>query len=569
MSHLDEQSKNNEKASEVGVSTGNAAIDKAFDISVNLVEDLTRQYHEQKGEKGWLPVSGGVRGTLIVPSDTRDSAHAVKMASYLWGMEADMAETMENAMFLAFINPKTGAISHPCCPLEKYPPIGVGAGMFLRCAADTWKYFNPAGNFAKAMERAVLTADWMVATFDPEKSGFLDCGGKHARSFWGAHLGEANHFPTNYDPKSKTVVATMAFCVWLRRIAEAARSENHPAFRHLENLLDFYSTAIEEKAWSDKGGYYRCQFDRTADKWFFSMNGLNEESRETDIMPYYCAESPIAPERKRCVTRYLNKALKQDKIFPMPIFYPTYSWYSPEHPNYIDHGIDKSIMGGAWDTPYFHCIQLLSEMGLVDTLELAVRKRAEAIVRDGDCIEWYHLDGTTDDLTGMHRDRYLVSATAQIAATIEGLFGITPAKPGFSAINFAPALPLFRRYRHTAPLTDKAQQPKTLKITLPDNRCLEFSIAYNESEEKIRIKTNKLEAKGIFRIPVDCPERVSNVLWGDMPVKFSMVKSMDNSFISLEHDLDGQGLTIELEPHPQKGKGTTPFIKIPCSDHEA
>jgi len=120
-------------------------------------------------------------------------------------------------------------------------------------------------------------------------------------------------------------------------------------------------------------------------------------------------------------------------VFPMPIFYPPYTWYSPGHPNYIDHGDAKSVIGGAWDTPYFHCVELLREAGLVDTLELAVRKRAEAIVRDGDCIEWYHLDGTVDNATGFHRDRYLVSATAQIAATIEGLFGVTPALPAHGA----------------------------------------------------------------------------------------------------------------------------------------
>jgi hypothetical protein len=547
----------------VGVSTGDDAIDKAFAISVELVEDLTRQYHEQKGQKGWLPVSGGARGPLIVPSDTRDSAHAVKMAAYLWGAETNLSETLTDAMFLAFTDPNTGEISHPCCPMGSgRPPIGVAAGLYLRCVSDTFRYFLPAENFEEAMRRAALTADWIVATFDPEHSGLLDNRNEHAGCFWGTHLGEAKHFPPNHDPKSKTVVATMAFCVWLRRMAEACRGGQHPAAGHFEKLAERYSSTIERKAWSDRGGYYYCQFDRVADKWFFSMNGLCEASRETDIVPYYCAETAVDLERKRCVARHLDKALTQDRIFPMPIYYPTYAWYSPEHPNYTDHGIDKFVMGGAWDTPYFHCVQLLAQMGLAEALELAVRKRAEAIVRDGDCLEWYHLDGTVDHKTGFHRDRYLVCATAQIAATIEGLFGITPAEPGFTAINFAPLLPLFRRHRHSAPLTAKDQVPKSIRITLPGGRRLDFAIAYNESEETITVSVNKLDVRGCFRIPVDFAERVRTADWGGAPVEFSITESMGHRFISLEHLLDGRELTIRLAPHPQKGKGTTPFVEV-------
>ncbi|MFA6294662.1 MAG: hypothetical protein WC637_22915 [Victivallales bacterium] len=562
MSSLQELNQMRRTPEWVGVSTGNTAIDKAFAISVDLVEDLTRQYHEQKGQKGWLPVSGGVRGHMTSRFDTRDSAHAVKMAAYLWGSETDLGATLENSMFIEYINPETGALAHPFSTFTRNKAIGVAAGMYLRCVSDTFRYFAPAGNFNEAMRRAALTADWMVATFDPERSGLLDCRNEHGKCFWGAHLGEANHFPPNFDPKSKTVVATMAFCVWLRRMTEAARSKNHPATGHFEKLLKLYSSTIEEKAWSDRGGYYHCQFDRISDKWFFSMNGLSEKSRETDIIPYYCAESDIDMEHKRCVARHLDNALTHDRIFPMPIYYPNYAWYSPQHPNFTDHGVDKFIMGGSWDTPYFHCVQLLSQMGLAEALELAVRKRAEAIARDGDCTEWYHLDGTIDHQTGYHRDRYLVSATAQIAATIEGLFGITPAEPGFSVINFAPLLPLFRRHRHTGPLTEANQAPKTIRITLPEGRRLEFSISYNESEEKIKVKTNKLDAKGIFRIPIDYAGRVQNADWGGVPVQFTIVKLMGQSFITLEHVLDGKELVIGLAPHPQKGKGTTPFIEV-------
>jgi hypothetical protein len=551
----------------VSVSTGNAAIDQAFAYSVEMVDDLTRQYHDLGRVRGWLPVSGGVRGSGIKePEATRDSAHAVQMAAYLWGQEEGMAATMESAMFLEFVDPATGIVSHSCAPVETSGPMANEVAMHMRCGADTYRYFGAAAQVNEALRRALLTAEWVAQTFDPEGSGLMDTRGDRSRTFMGAHLGEANHYPQNYDPKSKTVISTMAFCVWLHRMVDAARRYQRPEVEMLAEILARFSTAVEEKAWSDRGGYYRCQFDRASDRWYFSMNGLSEQSRETDVVPYYCATFPVDPEHRRGVARYVDLALTRDRIFPMPIYYPPYTWYSPEHPIYIDGGPETFVLGGAWDTPYFHCVQLLSESGLIEPLELAVRKRAESIVRDGDCLEWYYLDGTADLRTGFHRDRYVASATAQIATTIEGLFGVTPAEPGFSVINLAPALPLFRRHRHSAALSEADQQPRTLKVTLPGNRFLHFSIAYSEAEEKIRIQTNRLEAQGRFRIPIDYAGRVERAVWNGQPVAFSIVRLMGQSFVTLEHSLDGGELTLELAPHPQKGKGTTPFVERDSDD---
>jgi hypothetical protein len=547
----------------IGVCTGNAAIDQAFALSVGMLEELTAKYHALGRVRGWLPVSGGVRGSGIKePEATRDSAHAVQMAAYLWGGEEGIAATMEEAMLLHFVDPATGAIEHACSPLAANGPIANEVGMHMRCVADTYRYFGPAGRIDEALRRALLTATWVVATFDPEGSGLLDCRGERFRAFHGAHLGEGSHFPPNHDPKSKAVNITMAFCVWLRRMTEAAQRQGRPEAEGLAGLLRRYAGAIEERAWSDRGGYYHCQFDRIADKWFFSMCGLCEESRETDVVPYYCAESPVDPERRRCVARHLDRALARDRIFPMPIFYPPYPWYAPHHPIYNDAGNDKFVLGGAWDTPYFHAVRLLSEVGLVDTLELAVRKRAEAIVRDGDCTEWYHLDGTVDHRTGYHRDRYVACATAQIAATIEGLFGITPAEPGFAVINFAPALPLFRRHRHSAPLGEAGERPRSLAITLPGGRRLDFGIASSEADEVVRITTSRLAARGRFRIPIDLAGRLRRATWGGQEVPVTIQRLMGKSFVTLEHALDGGVLELALDPHPQKGKGTTPTLEF-------
>ena len=121
----------------------------------------------------------------------------------------------------------------------------------------------------------------------------------------------------------------------------------------------------------------------------------------------------------------------KDRVFPMPTRWPTYSWYSPANPNGVDMGDDCGQIGGAWDTPYFHCVELLSRLGLQQAVQRAVFRRAEVIHRDQDCLESYYLDGTVDHTRFYNRDQYIVSATAHLSAIIEGLFGITPARDGF------------------------------------------------------------------------------------------------------------------------------------------
>ncbi|HEY3416437.1 MAG TPA: hypothetical protein VGM23_06090 [Armatimonadota bacterium] len=541
----------------VGVSTGNPHIDQAFRISIDLVDDLRAQYLAAGSPPGWLPVSGGKLGPQITSSDTRDSRHAVQMAAYLWGDESEQAAVMEEAMFLQYVNGETGAITHPC---NTHSAPAVIIGMFMACAADTYRYFASGPQVREAISRAARTVAWVTREYDPEGSGLLSCRCEAAGAFWGFHVGEPNHYPPNYDPNAKAIAPTMAYCLWLAEMHAVAGRLDLPETPCFTEALARTRQALETQAWSERYGYYFLQHDPLADKWFFSLNGLNEDSRETDVTPHYAALGQIADERRRCVARWLDRALWHDRVFPMPVSYPPYAWYSPEHPNYIDHGRDKSVIGGAWDTPYFHCIELLREAGLVETLELAVRKRAEAITRDGDCIEWYHLDGTVDNATGMHRDRYLVSATAQIAATVEGLFGVTPAAPGFAEMNIAPALPLFRRHRHTIYPSPFADRDNTLRVTLPGGRRLDVTLRYSEDDEIVRLRTNALDIPGHLRLPLDLATRLREARWAGEPVAYRTMESMGQDFVLIDHVLDGGELTLHLAPHPQKGKGTTPEV---------
>jgi hypothetical protein len=545
----------------VGVSTGNPQIDEAFRIATVLVDDMRRKYRERGGLPGWLPVSDGMRGPCVGKPDTRDSAHAVKMAAYLWGHEPGQAAIIEKAFYLDVIHPKTGATEDPGQPKAETVKQHVSnTSMQLRCAADGYDYFAPGPQCAEAFRRAALTADWVQREYDAEESGLLDCHNGKTRTFWGSHLGEPDHFPVNFDAKTKSVISTMAYCVWLQKLEKVTRKigapENSVFVRHLNRVR----AALEEKAWSERDGYYFLQLDRASDQSYFSLNGQSEKSRETDVTPYYAAEGKIAVDRRNSVARWIDHALWNDRVFPMPIFYPPYAWYSPEHPIYIDGGRETFVLGGAWDTAYFHCVELLREAGLTDTLELAVRKRAESIVRDGDCTEWYYLDGTIDTARGYHRDRYLVCATAQIAATIEGLFGVTPAAPHFTEINIAPALPLFRRHRHSGSPSRYAGKANTLRVTLPEGRKLEMSIRYSEEDEILRVKVNALGIPAHFRLPVDLASRAEKVTWAGSEIPFRIEQAMGGHFVRVDRLLDGGELSVHLRPHPQRGQGTTPIV---------
>jgi hypothetical protein len=124
-----------------------------------------------------------------------------------------------------------------------------------------------------------------------------------------------------------------------------------------------------------------------------------------------------APEAKPLDEAFteLVRAIEErakERVFPMPTRYPTYAWYSPASPNGIDMGDDCGRIGGAWDTPYFHCVQLLERLGCQEALQRAVFRRAEVIHREQDCLESYRLDGTVDHARFFNRDQYILTSAA-------------------------------------------------------------------------------------------------------------------------------------------------------------
>ncbi|HEY3418751.1 MAG TPA: hypothetical protein VGM23_17895, partial [Armatimonadota bacterium] len=312
---------------------------------------------------------------------------------------------------------------------------------------------------------------------------------------------------------------------------------------------------------------YYVQRDDNSGRWFHTLNGIRETSRETDVIPHYAAELCAYPERVRQVGRVLHEALTRERCFPMPQYYPTFSWYSPEHPNGIDMGEDCGQIGGAWDTPYFHCVQALARAGLQQALQRAILRRAEVAFRDGDFLESYRLDGTIDNAIFFNRDEYVVSATAHLTAIIEGLFGVTPASIGFQAINIQPNLPLYRAHRHTMHPSPWANRDNRLSVRLGAAGRLDLVVRYDENAEQITVHTNAVGIPAHFRLPLDVAARFNSAAWNGTPLEARIEQGMDSAFIYTDHLLDGGTLRIQLAPHPGKEKGSTPSVPMRAVQH--
>lgn len=565
-------------APELGIDTPLPYLNDSWTIAARLLDKGRNLYRQGTGMRGrpnqaggypgaWLPTSLGRRAPLIWPWDERDIRHVAKMIAYLWAAEPGLVEEYEGNLFEDARILKNGDF---CCheyyhdPSRAVSPYVNHVTMYASGAADMPWLFGVTemarrrifSNISKLVQRT-------LDIFDPERSGLLNVGvgpDWPSRGFWGAHLGEPNHYPANYDGHNKLVIAGMALAVFVRRFLDAAQEVDAPETKSLQTAFDLLTRAIEGPAWNDLAQYYYLQRDENSDRWFMSMNGLCEESRETDVVPHYAAELCAIPERIQAVGRVIHCAILNKRVFPMPPRYPTHSWYSPAHPNGVDMGAEVGQLGAAWDTPYFHCVQVLERLGLQQAVQRAVLRRAEVIHRDQDCLESYRLDGTVDHTRFYNRDQYILSATAHLASIIEGLFGITPAKTGFAEVNLRPNLPLYRRHRHTEHASDWAGRDNRIRVRLGRRGTMDLVIRYDEAAEILTLRTSAIAIPAHIRLPLDLGSRFKRAFWGDQPITGSIEHGMDSDFLHVEHRLDGETLRIELNSHPQKGHGTTPQI---------
>ena len=85
-------------------------------------------------------------------------------------------------------------------------------------------------------------------------------------------------------------------------------------------------------------------------------------------------------------------------------------------------------------------------------------------------------------------------------------------------------------------------------------------LRYDENAERLTLRTTAMGIPAHIRLPLDLGARFRSAAWDGQPVEARIEKGMDSDFIHIDHRLDGGTLTVQLAPHPQKGKGTTPEI---------
>jgi hypothetical protein len=271
--------------------------------------------------------------------------------------------------------------------------------------------------------------------------------------------------------------------------------------------------AIETKAYDSAANYY-YHLRRTPEmRWYHSISGINEESRELDVAPYYSALVSGESGRAQAVARYARKVLLEDVIFPMPLHYPTYCWVSPNYGSPFG-----GICGGCWEEAYYNCVRSWAHTRMLDAVYEAIRRRSEAYVRDQDCREWYTHDGHSRG-----RDRYGISAAAHVSAIVEGLFGITPTSFGFGEVNIAPNLP-----------TKWAGTPASLQVALPGGGFLkyEWKCDLNARIVELTASTDK-QRTGNFRIFVPGP--VTSVEWDTQRIRYDSAPQVDAGVFVLIH----------------------------------
>jgi hypothetical protein len=512
-----------EVSKDVKVATPDQAIDESFRIAVKLTEDMRRLAYGKYNKDGWLAVSDGKNGPQH-SYDPRDYHFAPKCAAYLWGHDAAFAREMGQRIFQDQSDPADGRLRWD------------GKNQCSIHVAQTAKHFSDY--IAYAVQDAVVrenwpqllkTVQWCVTNYDMNKDGFIDQGPFLQNYFWSLLVGEPTNFPEVENcGRDAVVVSSMEVCELLKVMAGYASQQKLQGGEWLQSHAAETHEAIEQRAWDPDADYYYHLHRQPENRWQHSILRINEDSRELDVAPYYSSLVSGNYSRAVKVAAYARDVLLKHSIFPMPLHYPAYCWLSPHYGNAYG-----GIPGGCWEEGYYNCVRAWSETKMLDALYEAIRRRSEAHLRDGDCIEWY----TQDKGAARGRDRYGISAGAHISAIIEGLFGITPVQYGFDEINIRPNFP-----------AAWAGQTASIRVTLPGNGFLEYSHQYDAARKLITLNVST-DKKRNARFRVFAPMPMTGVKWNSERTRYvSAEQSGGGFFIYLDRPIEQQGkLEINLQ----------------------
>ncbi len=473
------------------------AIVESFWIAAKLVNDMRNLATGYYGKEGWLSVSDG----KVQPQhsyDLRDFRYGPKLAAYLYGDDPHFAIEMGKRIFQDQTDPRDGRLL--------WDPKGQTAIHLAQVVKHFNDYVVYAGQEELVREnwnRLTQMARYSLAMYDRENDGLIKQGPLVNDHFWALIVGEVGNFAAvDHCSDDVVVVATMEVCEFLGLMARyAAQHQLGDADWFAERAHQFHE-AIETQAFDTTAGYYYLLRRTAQNRWYHSLNGISEDSRELDVTPYYSSIVSENWSRAMNVANYARTVLVEDGIFPMPLDYPTYSWSSPNYRGPFSH-----IPGAAWEEAYYNCVRAWSHCRMLDAAYEAVRRRSVAIAREQDCRESYTHDGQ-----GRGRDRYGISAAGHVSAIIEGLFGILPSGFGFDEVNISPGFPI--KWANAGPVA--------LQMPLPGGGFLKcgWSCDLGARAVELTIESDR-ERMGNFRIFVPGP--IGSIDWSGENIPTNLI----------------------------------------------
>jgi len=506
----------------VSISVPDKTIEKSFQIASDLLVEMRQVAYSRYKYDGWLAVSNGKNGPQS-SYDPRDFRYGPKCAAYLWGDNPLLISEMGKRIFFDE-HDKDGKLNWDYGRAQTAIHIAQVAKHF----SDYLRYSGQGKFVTDNWGRMLKIVKWTLSEYDRNNDGLIENSRWVTKWLWAYLVGEPeNAFIWDETGNDIVVVASMEVCEWLQLMADYGEANHLPETDWLRSKALQMHGAIETLAYDSDAGYYYLLQRAKEKKWYHSGCGINEESRELDVTPYYAAFVGGNDSRGHKVAEYARHVLMDKDAFPMPLSYPTYYWVCPNYPN---HG---GIPGGCWEESYYNCVRAFSKYNMLDAVYEAVRRRSDAIAREDGCMEWF----TLWQGIGSGRDRYGISAAGHLSAIIEGLFGITPTKFGFGEINIWPAMP-----------ASWADQPASIAITLPDGGFLKYTYQF-ESEKKtvtLAIETDK-QRQGHFRIPV--PGFTKSILWNGERTLCDINKHADGQWelLLLDRLFTKAVLKVELE----------------------
>lgn len=503
----------------VAISVPDKAIETSFSVAMDLVAEMRRFAFTHYGYDGWLATSKGK--TQPQPGyDPRDFRYGPKCAAFLWGDDPSLLKEMGMRIFYD---------QHDAEGRLTWDPkdqCGIHIAQVAKHFSDYLRYAGQDAFVRDHWSRLMTIVKWTLSAYDRDGDGLIEHGGQVPTRLWGLLVGEPyNGFDWDQTQDDVVVVASMEICEWLQLLADYAKTHELSEARWLRSRSEQSRDAIERLAWDPDAGYYYLLRRTAENRWYHSGCGINEDSRELDVTPYYAALVSGNDDRGRKVADYARHVLMDLGVFPTPLIYPFYFWgkYEP----------GRFIPGGCFDESYYNGVRAFARYGMRDAVFAAIKRRSDAHVRDKDCLEWYMPDGT---IQGYSRDRYGISAGAHVSAVIEGLFGIVPARFGFDEINIQPAIP-----------DAWAGRAATISVLLPNSGFLKYTYRIGEAGRTLHL-TLETDKKRLGHLRVPVAGIANRVTWNGEPIQYDVLPDPDpgRQIVSLSRVFERSVLEIEV-----------------------